>query len=86
MAKRSAGIRPGNSSSPNTTCPKIYGERDDGGTSKTEGPVEYENRETATYRVHEAAKLLNLYKSNPSPGNNSTEKESGGQLSAIDNY
>jgi len=74
MVKRSVGLREGNSSSPNTTCPKIYGVRGDGGTSRIDSPAEYENRETATYRTHEAAKLLNLYKSKLSPENKSNSE------------
>ena len=52
-------------------CRRIYGERDDGTIARIDSPVDYENRETATYRTHEAAKLLNSYKSKPSPGSNS---------------
>ncbi len=49
----------------------MYGERDDGAIARIDSPVNYENRETATYRTHEAAKLLNTYKSKPSSGSNS---------------
>lgn len=67
-------------------CRRIYGERDDGAIARIDSPVDYENRETATYRTHEAAKLLNTYKSKPSPGSNSKREELGDQVSAIDNY
>ena len=37
-------------------------------------------RETATCRTNEAAKLLNLYKSKPSPENKSNSEPQGGQM------
>ena len=67
-------------------CRRIYGERDDGTIARTDSPVDYKNRETAAYRTHEAAKLLNTYKSKPSAGSNSKREELGGQVSDIDNY
>ena len=44
------------------------------------------NRETATDRANEAAKLLNLYKPKPSPANNSNLEKSEGQAATLDNH
>jgi hypothetical protein len=43
-------------------------------------------REIATYRANETAKLLNLYKSKPSPANYSNPEEPEGQATTFDNY
>lgn len=66
--------------------PHFLSHRKCASTARIDSPVDYENRETATYRTHEAAKLLNTYKSKPSPGSNSKREELGDQVSAIDNY
>ena len=65
----------------NTMCQRISVKREDGATAK----LVRIGRQRLTGQTRQA-KLLNLYKSKPSPDNNSNQEGSGGQVPTIDNY